>query len=56
MSRITIVTFILLLSFSSQAAAYAVCDTYKFGSQEWWECQASQGPAQVQIAASRHIW
>ena len=26
----------------------SLSDRYKFGSQEWWECQASQGSAQTQ--------
>ena len=43
MSRIAVMTFILLLSITSQASAYAVCDRYKFGSQDWWSCQSSQG-------------
>lgn len=51
MSRIMIALFIVMLSMSSQATAYAVCDRFKFGSQEWWNCMASQGPAQAQTDA-----
>lgn len=48
MSRIMITLFIALLAMSSQANAYAVCDRFKYGSQEWWNCMSSQGPAQSQ--------
>ena len=55
MSRITLVTVILLVGLSSQAAAYVECERYKFGSQEWWQCQSNQGPAQSRTTSSERF-
>lgn len=55
MSRIMITLFIVMLAVSSQANAYAVCDRYKYGSQDWWNCMSSQGPANAQVGAGALI-